>query len=275
MKSIQTRYDELIKGNLKQAYHAIEALNADLDKAGCKFGPKVIPTFLKPAFISTREEHELRFLVTRLMSMVEKAVHAYFRYPELRPMYAIPKAIRRYIEIDPGYEPNIVITRPDALVSHGVYRFIEFNCDSPAGAGYADIQENLLKRSWPMNDLAKHYRWKRSPRMEALLKVILKCYRTYGGRKSHPHIAIIDWKSVRTQGEFFMIRKYFESRGYPSIVADPRDLKMKSGSLHVRGFRVDVVYRRVIVKELLEHKDEVRDFLRAYAHGKVCVVNSK
>jgi len=133
MKSIQTRYDELIKANLKQAYHAIAALNADLDKAGCKFGPEVIPTFLKPAFISTREEHELRFLVTRLMSMVEKAVHAYFRYPELRPMYAIPKAIRRYIEIDPGYEPNIVITRPDALVAHGVYRFIEFNCDSPAG----------------------------------------------------------------------------------------------------------------------------------------------
>ena len=70
-----------------------------------------------------------------------------------------------------------------------------------------------------------------------------------------------------------MIQRYFKSKGYETIIADPRELKYRKGKLYHRNFRIDLVYRRAIFKELMERIEDVRDFLNAYRDGAVCVVN--
>lgn len=273
MRSIQTRFDDMVSAHRGDAYDAIDELHDALEAADCKFGETIVPTFLKPVFISYPHEAELGLLVTRMVKILEKAIAAYFDYPELRPLFGVSKKLHPFLEMDPGYKRNIVISRPDALVDRSVYRFIEFNCDSPAGPGYADVQEAILHKTWPMQHLSKYYAWKRFRRMECLLNSIVECYREYGGKHRHPQIAIIDWRTVRTQGEFSITKRFFEKRGYPTVIADPRELKLRQGKLWANGFRVDLIYRRVIVKELLHNKRYVRDLLKAYAHGNVCVVN--
>jgi len=46
-------------------------------------------------------------------------------------------------------------------------------------------------------------------------------------------------------------REYFESRGYPTIIADPNELEYRGGWLRVRDFRINLVYKRVAAGELL------------------------
>jgi len=276
MTSIQTihrEYDELIKASPQKSKEAILHLKESLIKTGCRFAKEPIPCFLKPYFLSNAETAELENVIFHLMNMLEKVIKTFFSVPELRPIFGLPRKAQELMRIDPGYKRSIIIARPDAFFNGKTFRFVEFNCDSPAGAGYADVQEGIFKDTFLMRDLGKHYRWKKTKRLEKLLHALLACYKEFGGSKTPPHIAIADWGNMRTHDEFLIVKRYFEVRGYPCIVCDPRKLKLKQEKLTVDGFRVDIVYRRAIFGELWQKREQVKDFLRAYALGKVCVVN--
>ena len=60
-----------------------------------------------------------------------------------------------------------------------------------------------------------------------------------------------------------------------AVVADPREFELRGDTLYADGTAVNLVYRRAIVGELLEKREEpgVRDFLEAYRRGLICVVN--
>ena len=61
------------------------------------------------------------------------------------------------------------------------------------------------------------------------------CYREAGRREAHPMIAIVDYEDVPTRTEHHMFRDFFEERGYPRYVCDPRDLTYEDGALRSRG----------------------------------------
>jgi len=273
MQSIQSEYDALTKENSREVAREIKDLNKQLGEAGCHFDKAPIPCFLKPYFLSDKEEKRFGPIMTGIVDMLEQAVRTYFRYPELQPIFGVRKEERKYIEADPGYSKNIIISRPDAFIGQGTCHFIELNCDSPAGPGYTDVQEAIFKKSIVMQKLGKRYRWKKPRRLALLLKALVGCYREFGGRRSHPTIAIVDWREVRTLPEFELIRDYFIAQGYPCVIADPRELRLRGGKLYAEGIRLDLIYRRVITHELMAKKEECRDFLRAYCLNKVCVVN--
>jgi len=91
----------------------------------------------------------------------------------------------------------------------------------------------------------------------------LRDYKEFAGSSKAPQIAIVDWKEVRTQNEFQILKKIFEKEGCPTIVADPRELHLVNGRLEAQGVAIDLIYRRVIFKELIERIEEVKDFLEA------------
>src|SRR6185295_11025012 len=89
-----------------------------------------------------------------------------------------------------------------------------------------------------------------------------------------PNIAVVDYKGLPTQREFELFKEYFESRDYPTTIADPRELEFKDGKLYSKDFKIDLVYRRVLTTELLEKVDECRAFVDAYKSGAAVFVNS-
>jgi uncharacterized circularly permuted ATP-grasp superfamily protein len=273
MRSIDDRFDALVAGSPPEFMHDLDQLSNRLKGSHCLFGESVLPCFLKPHWISSKVANHIDNATSVFMNMLEKIVEAYFFHPDMHGIFGLSKADEEFVRMDTGLKRNIWISRPDGFLSKDSFRFIEFNCDSPAGAGYADHQEGIFRKSFPLKKLSRMYRWNRPRRMEMLLRALLLAYREFKGGYRTPHIAIVDWKGLKTAHEFLIFKQYFESQGYPTVVADPRDLRLKSGHLYFKNFRVDLVYRRVIFGELMKKKSEARDFLRAYAKGKVCVVN--
>ena len=47
------------------------------------------------------------------------------------------------------------------------------------------------------------------------------------------------------------------------MIADPREMDVAGGRLHAAGAPVDLVYRRAVLSELVQHESEVRTFLGA------------
>ena len=73
--------------------------------------------------------------------------------------------------------------------------------------------------------------------------------------------------------EHARIAEYFEARGCPTIVCDPRSLRRPGRRLEHEGRPIDLVYRRALFTELLDHKTEVEPLISAYRDGAVCMVN--
>jgi hypothetical protein len=158
-------------------------------------------------------------------------------------------------------------------MSGGRPRFIEYNAESPAAIGFGDCLTEIFEQLPAMTA------WGRAPKQRAdgrarLLEVLLDAYREWGGRGT-PSIAIVDWMDVITRRDFELCAELFNERGVATIICDPRELKRdRGGHITFRGGRIDLIYRRVLLDELLGKADEAQPLLSAYREGAVCMVNS-
>ncbi|HKS27118.1 MAG TPA: hypothetical protein VJS44_04835, partial [Pyrinomonadaceae bacterium] len=96
--------------------------------------------------------------------------------------------------------------------------------------------------------------------------------REWGG-KAAPNVAILDWAGLPTESEFLFLRDYFAAHGLPSIVTTPEELEYDGRHLHSGPFRIDLVYKRVVIHEFLERADETHPLARAFRDHSVCLVN--
>ena len=99
-------------------------------------------------------------------------------------------------------------------------------------------------------------------------------YHESGGTARPPTMAIVDWRDVPTWTEFEILRDAFSAAGVPTIVCDPRELVFANGALSAQGTRIDLVYRRVLVNDILAKPLECRALVDACAARAVCMANS-
>lgn len=265
-------YDQYLQKHERETVSSIAAFQEHLSKSLVKFGRFTIPTFYKPHLLSLSQEHLLKRVNSALMEIVNTATRLYFEEPELRDYFQVSPEAREFIEIDPGYPRNVILARFDAFLQGTSLKMIELNCDSPAGAGYADLLEEMLFEEKLLQNFFTEHSVKRETRRERVLSTLLEVWEEFGGYEV-PNIAIVDWRNVRTQPEFESFKALFEAKGYKTTIADPRELTYKGGKLYHKNFRIHLIYRRVIFDELLERLDDVQDFIRAYKDKAVCVVN--
>jgi uncharacterized circularly permuted ATP-grasp superfamily protein len=107
-----------------------------------------------------------------------------------------------------------------------------------------------------------------------LIDGLLDAYADFGSAE-RPVAAIVDWSDAGAWPEFLVVQQCFEERGVPAVVADPRQFELRGDTLYANGTAVNLIYRRAIIQELHEKREEpgVRDFLEAYRRGLVCVIN--
>lgn len=237
------------------------------------FGGESVPTLLRPNFLSDRQTRLLEHVTIVIMNALEKVVRLYFESDVLHDVIRLNSFEKEMVSVDTRIDRVILKGRLDAFLQGENLKFLEFNCDSPAGPAYGEVQSEIFNETGLIEKLKEKFRIDWVARRQMMLDALLQAYREYGGTEEKPHFAITDWRDVKTIHEFYMLKSYFESQGYPTTVCDPRDFELAGGRLCAGGRPVDMVYRRVIIREVLEKKDEVADFIKAYRDNLICVAN--
>ena len=67
---------------------------------------------------------------------------------------------------------------------------------------------------------------------------------------------------------------YFRAQGVECVIADPREVEYRDGKLWAGPFPIDLVYKRVLVSELVGRGGMDHPLVRAVVDGAVCMVNS-
>ena len=165
-----------------------------------------------------------------------------------------------------------MVARLDAFMSGSKLKFVEFNTDSPASMKWMDVQQAIFMRMPILQEFGKQFDFCGEARTDVLFRQFLDEYKRYGINEE-PRLLITDWNGVSTTMEFVLLKEYFEAKGVPTVIADPRELEFKDDHLWVGDFRVNMVYRRVITRELIAKRTECEALIDAAKSGKVCIMN--
>lgn len=271
-KNLDYEFDEYLKSRESQIVQALPQFAKRLEKTRFYYGRFAIPTFYKAHFLASKQEHLIKRVATALTHVINTAVRLYFEEGHLSHVYRVAPEAAELIKIDPGFSRAVVFSRYDGLLEGQNLKLIEFNTDSPAGAAFTDEIEDLLFREEALKDFLDEFQIKSASRVQSILGALLNAYEEFGGFET-PNIAIVDWRHVRMTAEFEIIKDYFESKGYKTTIADPRELQYRGGKLYHKNFRVNLIYRRVVFDELVDRLDQVQDMIKAYRDRAVCMVN--
>lgn len=251
-----------------------EQLRVAQRELGLVHGNRPTCPFLRPHIVPRVQYETVKRAAQTLAGALEKIAIAGLRDDALMALLGVTDAEAEAARIEPGYSRLCVSSRLDAHVNANGFEFLEYNAESPAGVGDQMQLEKILFRLPALKDfLETNPHWLPQPH-RALLVSLLKTYREWGGEDDKPRIAIVDWAGVPTSSEFRVLRDYFVAEGYPSLIADPHDLEYDGDYLSVDGFRIDIVYKRVVIHEFLNEFGLDHPLVKAYRDGRVCMANS-
>src|SRR3989442_12459972 len=238
------------------------------------FGGRPLCPFLRPFFLDAADEDRVRQEVKTLWRLGERVARVAIDRPDLLQKLALSDAEIRLERIDPGYETPSTAARADAFVLPDSLQFAEYKGESPAGAGYSQGLAEVFEGEPLMARFRERFVVRMYRPVEALLEALVASYREWGGTASPPLMAIVDWREVPTYSEFEIMRDAFTALGVPTVIADPRDLVFSNNRLYANGHAIDLVYRRVLINDMVARDRECRALVDAYEQRAVCFANS-
>ena len=236
------------------------------------FGERPIGVALRPHLLHHQEFQRLTEAAQRVTSALEKVAAAVVQAPKLMCELGLTEAEQKMALVPPGFSTAGVTTRLDAFVHADDIKFVEANAENPSSLPDQEELNRLLFQLPVMASFARRYRLRQFSPVNALLETLLSTYREWGGI-GLPNIAILDWKDLPTSSEFVLLQERFRARSVPTIICSPDDLQYEQGQLRCGAFRIDLVYKRVIIHEFLTRSDDTHPLVRAYVNHDVCLVN--
>ena len=272
-----------------QTGHDSQAQLADqLHRRRLFFGERPLCTVLRPRFLTADQYRHLRSALRAIMPAFAKAYQAALADPAFRAQFGLTDWEEQLIRVDPGFRAPSPTARMDTFFNphpqplsqgergegvRGDLYFTEYNAETPAGIAYHDVLSEVFYGLPVLRAFERLYEIRPLPGRHQLLHALLDAYHQWGGR-GRPRIAILDWREVPTYSEFVLFQDYFESQGLECIIEDPRAFEYRNGKLLADGvLEVSLVYKRVLLSELVERCGLDHAVIRAVSERAACMVN--
>ncbi len=268
------RWHELLRPAFAEAPNFAGEFFARMRAAKLTFGDRVHCPFLRPFFLSPEEEERVRIVAETIADLGERVVSAALEDASLFAQLHLRPEESRLARLPVAYGRASTSSRLDAFLLPGSLRFAEYNGEAPAGAGYSETLAEVFRELPVMADFAKRFEVHSYPLSAKLLDALIASYLDWGGTSKRPQMAIVDWREVPTWTEFEILKARFEKMGVPVVLADPRDLVFNGKALTAHGKKIDLLYRRVLINDIVARPQECAALVKAYEANAVCVANT-
>jgi hypothetical protein len=251
-----------------------EVLDAQTRQRALFFGDRPLCTVLRPRFMSPTQYRLLQDRAAALLGAFHRAHQAALSSPTVLAQFRLTSWEAALVLDDPGFPWPSPVSRLDAFFAgDDGLRFTEYNAETPAGPLFNDVLTEMFYALPAMRAFLRHWDVRPLPARHNVLHALLDAYHAWSGTRALPRIAVVDWLDVPTRREFTLFQEYAERQGVRCIVADPRDAELRNGELHFGGQRIDLIYKRVLISELIERCGLEHAMVRAVRERAVCMVN--
>ena len=268
------RYHDLL-GQDAMAADTQAALDEQQRLRGLSFGIKPLSTVLRPRFMTADEQRRIQRQTRALLGAFARAGAAGVADAGVRAQFRLEPWEEQLVGHDPGFAATSPTSRLDAFVmpATGALAITEYNGETPAGAAYVDNIADVFTGLPAMRAFSHEYQAIAPPARPGVLRALLDSYTQWSGGGKTPSVVILDWKEVPTYSEFVLFDDYFRSRGIPCMIGDPRDCEYRDGALYCAGTKVDLIYKRVLLSELVAREGIDGPVVRAVLGNAACMVN--
>lgn len=266
-------YHALLTSEMAERTHV--ALEEEHRRRGLFFGERMLCSVIRPRFLTPGQFRWVRQRVETLMGAFGRAYEAAVAAPELRAQFRLMGWEERLLGDDPGFRSPSPTSRLDAFFDPdaGTLLFTEYNAETPAGPAYMDSMSELMLALPAMREFGRSHVVLPLPARHGVLAGLLGAFGEWSRGGDVPRIGILDWKEVPTYSEFVLFRDYFRSHGIACEIADPREVEYRDGRLMAGDFHINLIYKRVLIDELVDRCGEESGVVRAVRDGAVCMVN--
>jgi uncharacterized circularly permuted ATP-grasp superfamily protein len=252
-----------------------EQLNAQLRARGLFFGERPLCTVLRPRFLTPEQYRFLQARIAVLLGAFDKAYHVALAEEEFRGQFRLLDWEETLVREPLRMANASPVSRLDAFFvsEKGGLRFTEYNAETPAGAAYGDLLSEVFLGLPVTREFLRHFQVRPLPARHLVMHALLSAFAQWRGTREAPRIGILDWKEVPTYSEFLVTVEYLRSQGIECTIADPRDVEYRDGRLMAGDFHITLIYKRVLISELVERGGLEHPIVRAVRDGAVCMVN--
>src|SRR5450759_3100170 len=248
LSTLESYHRSLEDSDLARATHQ-EVLSEQIRRGVVVHG-KPLCQVLRPRLLSTSTLSDLTAISQQLAGIFERAGEAILSSDSHLDLIGASDAEREIWHVDPGYPGFTLTSRLDSFLSGAHPRFVVYNAESPAGIACCDVLAEIF-RSLPVATRSEVSNEQDFDARGRLLDCLMWAYGSWGGR-DRPSIAIIDRRDVVTRSDFELCADYFRERGLETVICDPGALEYHQGKVWHGSQRITLVYRRVLLHELLD-----------------------
>lgn len=262
----------LVDGLAEDSY---AQLDSQLKRRGCYFGDRPLCSVLRPRFLMPGQYAFLQRRSRLILTAFEKIYGAAMSHPGFLDQFGLEDWERALLEYDPGFRDPSPVSRLDAFFvsERGGLKFTEYNAETPAAAAYNDVLSHAFLGLPVMREFLRRFEVRPQPSRQNVMHALLDAWSQWSGTRTRPRIAILDWHDVPTYSEFVITAEYLRSQGLECTIIDPDGMEYRDGRLHAEDGPVDLIYKRVLVNELVEHGGLEHPVIRAVLDRAVCMVN--
>lgn len=236
------------------------------------YGDKVIPNFICPLIITKQSGNIIKETTEKLQKIIIKLFDALLTDTNFARHLFLSTSERNLINIAPVYKTNLISCRHDFILNNKQLTFIEFNTDGPGAMGYHTALTSLYNNLDIFNKMTHDFKIGYDLCMDHFKESILEAYYEWGGR-NNPTLAIIDWKDIKSHGDFDLIANYLNLENIKTIKCDPNELSIYKDKLVYKDQVIDIVLRRVTSFEFIEREKELSILLTAYQRKLIFMIN--
>lgn len=270
---LNSQYMEIIKKDESEFYKDYLKTVEAVANSSAIYKGKPVPFLYQPMFFTEDDIEIFKNIGKTLMSITNKVINKYLESPEFRKKFGYSKLLEELILVDQGYDVNVPIGRFDIFYGgKNNFKFCELNTDGSSAMNEDNTIARILLETKAMKIMKENYDISYFELFEKWVDESINIFKEFNNKIERPNVAIVDFKESGTLVEFEEFKKAYIRKGYNAVIADPRELKYINGNLYYGDLKIDLVYRRIVTRELIDRNEEIQDFINAYKDGAFCLI---
>lgn len=269
------RFRKLFEQECFQDLSWAEELQERMRRQGLVRSGRPVSATLRPEVLSRPHLEKLRETADGLSAILQRVEPLILSTPALLNRLGMLPVEKMLVNLEIKNARSCTLASIKAHRQNGSLRICDYDTCGLHSLMYSDQLADLFLSLPSLQAFSKgRYRLSKIGGSSHLFDTIRQSW-SDSGEISLPQVAVLESsESIRSNSSEgrLLVQKLSES-GLAAQLLSPDQLEYSHGHLHAGEFRVDVVLRRMLTRELLVAHDLSHPLLSAYRDGTVCVIN--
>lgn len=284
LKELYNEYLDIVKADIQGAEQSACDMADYIAASTARYHGRCVKSLYVPKLFTPAQIEIFNSLIDTLYGIFNKVIEHYCNDSAYREKFGFDERLEALILEEPLYSVNIPIARIDIFLDEdsGDFKFCEFNTDGTSAMNEDRELCSAVSGTSSFKKFAAKHRVETFELFDSWVYKTGRIYADYCRRAGvscaqtapeDTHVCIVDFMENATENEFAVFAGAFRKAGYTAEICDIRELSYRDKKLYApSGKAIDIIYRRAVTSDIMEHFDAVKDFIAAVKDRSVCLI---